>query len=118
MSSIANCLSFVTGQGSNALVVVDRNIMKVLACHPVGEDPDVLAFDPGLKPLYVSPESGKVTIFRELARSASSLGLAGEAGLGDYAATIPTGLTPGGWLAIIGASQATSSLTKPKCGCK
>jgi RHS repeat-associated protein len=47
------------------------------------------------------------------------LKLAGQAALGgDYAATIGTGLTPGGWLAVLGASQATSSLTKPKCGCK
>ena len=31
----------------------------------VGEDPDVLAFDPGLKLLYVSAESGQVRVFRE-----------------------------------------------------
>lgn len=39
--------------------------MKVLATYPVGEDPDVLAFDPGLKLLYVSAESGHVYVFRE-----------------------------------------------------
>lgn len=47
------------------MVVVDLNTMKVLASHPVGEDPDVLAFDPGLKRLYVSAESGNVTVFKE-----------------------------------------------------
>jgi LytTr DNA-binding domain len=45
--------------------------------------------------------------------------LAGQAALnGEYATTIGTGLTPGGWLAVIGASNVTSSLTKPKCECK
>jgi hypothetical protein len=33
--------------------------MKVLATYPVGKDPDVLAFDTGLKLLYVSAESGR-----------------------------------------------------------
>jgi DNA-binding beta-propeller fold protein YncE len=47
------------------LAVVDLNTMKVLATHPVGKDPDVLAFDPGLKRLYVSAESGNVFVFRE-----------------------------------------------------
>ncbi len=46
-------------------MVVDLDTMKVLATHPVGEDPDVLAFDPGLKRLYVSAESGNEFIFRE-----------------------------------------------------
>ncbi len=48
--------------------------MKVLASHPVGEDPDVLAFDPGLKRLYVSAESEKVTVFRENGRDLVSEG--------------------------------------------
>jgi len=39
--------------------------MQVLATEPVGKDPDVLAFDPGLKLLYVAAESGHVTVFRE-----------------------------------------------------
>jgi DNA-binding beta-propeller fold protein YncE len=44
--------------------VVDLTNMKVLATYPVGKDPDVLAFDTGLKQLYVSAESGNVTAFR------------------------------------------------------
>ena len=65
---VANRLAFIAGEGNNMLVVVDLDTMKVLASHPVGEDPDVLAFDPGLKRLYVSAESGRVTVFRENGR--------------------------------------------------
>jgi|SRR6516164_9667080 len=32
---------------------------------PVGDDPDVLSFDPGLKQLYVSAESGDVCVYRQ-----------------------------------------------------
>lgn len=48
-----------------------------------------------------------------------TLKLAGQAALdGEYATTIGTGLTPGGWLAVMGAGQVLNpNLTKPKCGC-
>jgi hypothetical protein len=42
--------------------------------HEVGEDPDVLAFDPGLKLLYVSAESGNITVFRESGKSLAWVG--------------------------------------------
>ena len=58
-------LAFVAGEENNKLAVVDLTNMKVLATYPVGKDPDVLAFDTGLKRLYVSSESGNVTVFRE-----------------------------------------------------
>jgi DNA-binding beta-propeller fold protein YncE len=58
-------LGFVAGEENHMLAVVDLTTMKVLTTHPVGEDPDVLAFDPGLKRLYVSAESGNVFVFRE-----------------------------------------------------
>jgi DNA-binding beta-propeller fold protein YncE len=58
-------LAFVAGEDNHMLAVVDLTTMKVLATHPVGKDPDVLAFDPGLKRLYVSAESGNVFVFRE-----------------------------------------------------
>ena len=61
----ASHLGFVAGEGTHVLAVVDLDTMKVLATHPVGEDPDVLAFDPGLKQLYVSAESGDVRVFKE-----------------------------------------------------
>ncbi|HYM77237.1 MAG TPA: hypothetical protein VE377_14785 [Candidatus Dormibacteraeota bacterium] len=48
--------------------------MQVLATYPVGKDPDVLAFDPGLKLLYVSAESGTVTVFRENGKALLNLG--------------------------------------------
>jgi hypothetical protein len=62
---VAGRLAFVAGEKNHTLALVDLNNMQVLSTYPVGEDPDVLAFDPGLKLLYVSAESGDVTIFRE-----------------------------------------------------
>jgi len=62
---VSERLAFVAGEENHMLAVVDLNTMKVLATHPVGEDPDVLAFDQGLKRLYVSAESGNVFVFRE-----------------------------------------------------
>jgi hypothetical protein len=46
----------------------------VLATYQVGEDPDVLAFDPTLKLLYVSAESGHVAVFRERGKALVSEG--------------------------------------------
>ena len=48
--------------------------MKLLTAHPVGDDPDMLAFDPGLKRHYVSAESGTVTVFQETDRDVRLLG--------------------------------------------
>lgn len=60
----AHRLAFVAGQGNQALAVVDLKSMKVLATHPIGKGADVLAFDAGLGRLYVSSESGAVSVFR------------------------------------------------------
>lgn len=57
-------LAFVAGEENHSLALVDLNTQKVLSIHQVGEDPDVLAYDPELKRLYVSAESGTVTIFQ------------------------------------------------------
>jgi DNA-binding beta-propeller fold protein YncE len=62
-------LAFVAGEENHKLAVVDLTNMKVLATYVVGEDPDVLAFDPGLKLLYVSAESGHVSVFRQQAKT-------------------------------------------------
>ncbi len=70
----ANRLAFVAGEENHKLAVVDLTTMKVLSVHDVGEDPDVLAFDPGLKQLYVSAESGNVTVFRENGKSLTLVG--------------------------------------------
>jgi DNA-binding beta-propeller fold protein YncE len=64
---LANRLAFVAGSGNDTLALMDLNTMRVTATYPVGDDPDVLAFDPGLKLLYLSAESGHVTIFQESA---------------------------------------------------
>ena len=67
-------LAFVAGQENRTLVVFDLTAKKVLATHPVGESPDVLAFDPGLGRLYVSSESGTVSVFRERGKKLVSEG--------------------------------------------
>ncbi len=66
---VAARLAFVAGEENNKLAVVDLTSMKVLETYPVGKDPDVLAFDPELKLLYVSAESGNVTVFREIGKA-------------------------------------------------
>ncbi|MFL6302633.1 MAG: hypothetical protein ACJ72H_03745 [Candidatus Sulfotelmatobacter sp.] len=45
-----------------------------MSTHQVEEDPDVLAFDPGLKRLYVSSESGIASVFQSLHQSLVLLG--------------------------------------------
>ena len=61
---VAGRTAFVAGERNHALAVVDLSTMKVLSTYQVGDDPDVLAFDPGLGRLYVSAESGTVTVFQ------------------------------------------------------
>ena len=70
----ANRLAFIAGEENHSLAVFDLNAMKLLSVHQVGEDPDVLAFDPGLGRLYVSAESGTVTVFQESSRDLRQLG--------------------------------------------
>ncbi|MBI4501888.1 MAG: YncE family protein [Gemmatimonadetes bacterium] len=57
-------LAFVSGDGNGRLLVVDLRTMRVLAIHRVGDSPDVLAWDPVLRLLYVAAESGIVSPFR------------------------------------------------------
>ena len=71
---VANRLAFVAGAGNHTLAVVDLTTMKTLDTYPVGEDPDVLAFDPVLKLLYVSAESGDVWIYRETGKHLLAVG--------------------------------------------
>jgi DNA-binding beta-propeller fold protein YncE len=58
-------LAFVAGEDNHKLAVFDLSTMTVLGTYAVGRDPDVLAFDPGLKMLYVAAESGEVSVFQE-----------------------------------------------------
>jgi DNA-binding beta-propeller fold protein YncE len=67
-------LAFVAGQENATLAVLDLTSKKVLATHPVGKDPDVLAFDPGLGRLYVSSESGTLSVFKQRGKDLVSEG--------------------------------------------
>jgi DNA-binding beta-propeller fold protein YncE len=62
---ISGRLAFVAGEGNNSVAMVDLTTMRILATASVGNGPDVLAFDAGLKLLYVAAESGHVTVLRE-----------------------------------------------------
>ncbi|MEO7361274.1 MAG: YncE family protein [Gemmatimonadaceae bacterium] len=57
-------LLFMTSQGNATLQVMDLRTMKVLAQHTVGANPDVLAWDPSWRRLYVGAESGVLSAFR------------------------------------------------------
>ena len=59
-------LAFVANEGNGKLLVVDLRTMRVTSEYAVGREPDVLAFDPGLRRLYVASESGVVTVLSEL----------------------------------------------------
>jgi DNA-binding beta-propeller fold protein YncE len=63
----ARRLLFVANEENATLLVVDLRTMRITGRHPVGRDPDVLAFDPGWRRLYVAAESGSITAFEERA---------------------------------------------------
>jgi DNA-binding beta-propeller fold protein YncE len=67
-------VAFIAGEENHSVAMVDLQAMKVFSTYQVGEDPDVLAYDPGLKRLYVSAESGIVTVFQSHGKSLSLLG--------------------------------------------
>jgi DNA-binding beta-propeller fold protein YncE len=67
-------LAFIANEGNAKLLVVDLKTMRVTADYPVGWEPDVLAFDPGLRRLYVASELGVVTVFAELESRLDLLG--------------------------------------------
>jgi DNA-binding beta-propeller fold protein YncE len=71
---VANRLAFVAGEENHSLAVFDLKTMKLISVYQVGKDPDVLAFDRGLKRLYVSAESGTVSVFQETDRNLRLLG--------------------------------------------
>ena len=56
-------LAFAACEENAKLAVFDLTKKKMTAIHSIGADPDVLAFDKGLNRLYVSAESGIVSIF-------------------------------------------------------
>jgi len=56
-------LAFITGEGNTALQVLDLRSMKIIQTVAVGADPDVLAWDPSWRRLYVAAESGVLSTF-------------------------------------------------------
>lgn len=56
-------LAFVSNEGNGKLLVLDLRTLKVLSTHPVGDDPDVLAWDAAWRRLYVASESGVLSSF-------------------------------------------------------
>ena len=67
-------LAFVACEGNAKLAVLDLEAKKITAIQSVGADPDVLAFDPGLGRLYVSAESGIISIFAERGKTLEKIG--------------------------------------------
>jgi DNA-binding beta-propeller fold protein YncE len=57
--------AFVTCEDNATLLVVDLPTLAVTATYHVGDGPDVLAFDPGWRRLYVASEAGVVSVFDE-----------------------------------------------------
>ena len=60
-----NRLAFAACEDNSKLVVFDLQSHQTIETLSVGADPDVLAFDAALKRLYVSAESGNISIFDE-----------------------------------------------------
>ncbi|MFL6229215.1 MAG: hypothetical protein ACJ741_10580 [Pyrinomonadaceae bacterium] len=56
-------LAFAACEENSKLAVFDLTQKKLTAIHSIGADPDVLAFDKSLQRLYVSAESGTVSVF-------------------------------------------------------
>ncbi len=67
-------VAFAACEDNSKLVVFDLQTKRATATLSVGEDPDVLAFDAGLQRLYVSAESGIITIFNERDRGLQKVG--------------------------------------------
>jgi len=57
-------LAFIACEDNATLLVLDLRSRRVTASFDVGDDPDVLAFDPALGRLYVASESGEVALFK------------------------------------------------------
>ncbi len=55
--------ALIACQGKARLIVFDLNSKRVIVSETIGDVPDVLAFDPGLRRLYVAAESGVMAVF-------------------------------------------------------
>lgn len=59
----ADRMAFVSCEGNAALVVLDLRGTNVIGQYKVADDPDVLAWDPHWRRLYVAAESGVLSIW-------------------------------------------------------
>ena len=78
-------LAFVACEGNAKLLVVDLDSDQTTARIDVGDGPDVLAFDTGLRRLYVASESGVVSVLDVQGRGLHELA---KARLADGAHTV------------------------------
>lgn len=67
-------LAFIACEDNDKLLVLDMRTMRVTSSFDVGQDPDVLAFDPELHLLYVAGEAGIVSLFKADAGNVSKIG--------------------------------------------
>ncbi len=67
-------LAFAACEENARLAVFDLTQKKMTAIHSIGVDPDVLAFDKSLSRLYVSAESGIISIFDLRGRGLEKVG--------------------------------------------
>ncbi|MEM5400279.1 YncE family protein [Paraburkholderia unamae] len=67
-------LALIACEGNNRLLVLDMRSMKVVSAFDVGDAPDVLAFDPPLRTVYVAGEAGVVSMFSVNASRVSKIG--------------------------------------------
>ena len=75
-------LAFIACEDNARLLVLDLLTRKVIQSFDVGDDPDVLAFDPGRGTLYVAGEAGIVSMF---AVESSTVSKTGEGSIGSNA---------------------------------
>jgi DNA-binding beta-propeller fold protein YncE len=82
--------AFVACENNAKVVMVDLQKHRQIAAASVGNNPDVLAYDPGLGRLYVAAESGVVTAFSTTATRLHKLGQAHLADKAHSVAVDPT----------------------------
>jgi YVTN family beta-propeller protein len=66
--------AFIACEDNHRLLVLDLATRKVTSSFDVSEDPDVLAYDPGLHYVYVAAESGPVSVFKTEPGQVSKVG--------------------------------------------
>jgi YVTN family beta-propeller protein len=70
----ASRLALIACEDNDRLLVLDMRTMKLAGTFDVGGDPDVLAFDPGPRTVYVAGEVGVVSMFSVAGSNVSKIG--------------------------------------------